>query len=119
MRSLARKILDKEIWFLRIAVVFPVVWAGIRSILEPDKWLDFIPPIINNFIDPGTFLIACGFVWIIAAVGILAGFWRPFFVFSIMLGLVCMLMFYGIDDITFRDVGLVIVAFILFLKESV
>jgi hypothetical protein len=117
MRRLAGRILNKEIWFLRLAVSLPILWAGVRSILNPGDWLGFVPPVVEEFIDPGTFLVAQAFLWIIAAAGLLAGFWRSFFAAIVTLSFIGILIFSGVDDITFRDVGLSIVAFVLFLKE--
>lgn len=118
MGKLARKLLKHEDWLLRIAVVFPVLWAGIRGILNPSAWVGFVPGIAADVVDPEMFLLFSGFVWIVASIALIAGFMRPLFAFIIFLGLTGILVFYGIDDVTFRDVGLAIAAFVLFLREA-
>ena len=118
MRSrFLRKLLDNEVWFLRLAVAIPILWAGVRGILNPTDWVGFVPAFVSNFVDPEVFLVAHGFLWIITAAGILAGFWRPFFAAVAAVGILSILIFYGVDDITFRDIGLALVAFVLFLRE--
>jgi len=117
VRNLLRKLLDKEDWILRIAISFSVLWAGVRGILNPTDWVGFVPTFVGDFIDPEIFLVAHGFLWIITAAGLIAGFWRPLFAGIATLGLVSILIFNGIDDITFRDVGLALAAFVLFLRE--
>jgi len=118
VRNLIRKLARKEDWILRIAISFVVLWAGIRGILNPADWVGFVPGFIGDFIDPEVFLIAHGFMWIVVAAGLLAGFWRPFLAFVAFAGLTAILIFNGIDDITFRDVGLALAALVLFVREA-
>ena len=117
MKVLARRILEYEIWLLRLAVAFPLVWAGVGSILHPENWIGFIPSFVGKVVEPEVFLIGHGFLWLLTAAGILFGFLRPLFAAVAAAGLISILIFFGVDDITFRDVGLAIVAFVLFLKE--
>jgi len=72
---------------------------------------------VGNYIDPEIFLLIHGFVWIVASISLIVGFMRPFFSLVIAGGFIGILIFYGVDDITFRDVGLAITAFILLLRE--
>lgn len=117
MHNLLKKLADKEDWILRIAISFVILWAGIRGIMNPTDWVGFVPQFVGDIIDPEVFLIAHGFTWILVAAGLLAGFWRPFLAFVAFTGLVGILIFNGINDITFRDVGLALAAFVLFLRE--
>ncbi len=117
MYRILERILDKEDWLLRVAVSFPILWVGIKGILHPLDWVGFVPPFVSEYMDPEVFLVGHGFVWIVTAAGILAGFWRPFFSAVAFLGITSILIFFGVDDITFRDVGLAITAFVLFLRE--
>ena len=117
VRSLIRKLLDKEDWILRVAVSFPILWAVIRGMLNPADWVGFVPSFVGEIIDPEVFLVAHGLLWIVTAAGLLAGFWRPFFAGVAFLGITSILIFFGIDDINFRDVGLALTAFVLFLRE--
>jgi hypothetical protein len=117
VRNFLKKLARWEDWILRIAISFTVLWAGVGGILHPTNWVGFVPEFVENFIDPEVFLIAHGFLWILVAAGLIAGFWRPFFSFIAFAGLASILIFYGIDDITFRDVGLTLAALVLFLRE--
>lgn len=117
MKRAIRFFSGKEDWLLRVAVAFPLLWAGIRSVIDPASWVGFVPDFIGAYIAPEDFLVVHGFVWVLTATGIIAGFWRPFFAFLAFAGLAGILIFYGVDDITFRDVGLVLTAFVLFLRE--
>lgn len=118
MRNFLKKIARYEDWILRIAISFTVLWAGVRGILNPTDWVGFVPEFVGNFIEPEIFLIAHGFLWIFVAAGLIAGFWRPFLSFVAFVGFVSILIFYGIDDITFRDVGLALTALVLFVREA-
>jgi len=117
VRNLIKKLARQEDWILRVAISFTVLWAGVRGILNPTDWVGYVPTFVENFIDPEVFLIAHGFLWILVAAGLLAGFWRPFLAFVAFAGFVGILIFNGIDDITFRDVGLALAAFVLFVRE--
>jgi len=117
MRNFLKKLARQEDWILRIAIAFTVLWAGVRGMLNPTDWVGFVPQFVENFIDPEVFLIAHGFLWILVAAGLIAGFWRPFLSFVAFAGIASILIFYGVDDITFRDVGLALAALVLFLRE--
>jgi len=111
------KLDNKEVWILRLGISFTLLWAGIRGILMPNNWIGYVPNFVSEVIDPEIFLVAYGFLWILTAAGLIAGFWRSFFAFVAFAGLVSILIFSGIDDITFRDVGLAAAALVLFLRE--
>jgi len=116
MTRLIKAILKKEDWFLRVALAFPMLWAGAREIIYPTDWIGFVPKWVNNFIDPQVFLVAHGFALLVTAIFLLIGVGRILFS-AAAVGLIGgILVFAGIDDITFRDVGLAIVAVLLFLK---
>ena len=118
MRNLLKKLRAKEDWILRIAISFTVLWTGVRGILNPTDWVGFVPTFVENFMDPEVFLVAYGFMWILVAAGLITGFWRPFLAFVAFLGFVGILIFNGVSDITFRDVGLALAALVLFLRET-
>ena len=117
MRNLITKLASKEDWILRLGISFTLLWAGVRGILNPTDWVGFVPNFVGEVIDPEIFLVAHGFLWILTAAGLIAGFWRPFFAFIAFAGFASILIFFGIDDITFRDVGLASAALVLFLRE--
>jgi len=117
VRNLLKKLASKEDWILRIGISFTLLWAGIRGILNPTDWVGYVPGFVGEVIDPEVFLVAHGFLWILTSAGLIAGFWRPFFAFIAFAGLTSILIFNGVDDITFRDVGIASAALVLFLRE--
>ncbi|HEY4498318.1 MAG TPA: hypothetical protein VJA63_01670 [Candidatus Paceibacterota bacterium] len=110
-----------EIWLLRLAVAFPLAWAGVKEITSPEAWIGFVPTWVDKFIDPRIFLTLHGIGSIVIALGLIVSLnirhWSAVFAGAAFLNLAGILLFYGIDDITFRDVGLALIALTLFLKE--
>ncbi len=113
IKTVLRALSNKEDLLLRIAVAFPMLWAGVRQIMNPTDWIGFVPSWIGSIINPDLFLIAHAFTNLIVGLGLLLGFWRILFSAAATAMFVSILIFYGIDDVTFRDVGLAIAAFIL------
>lgn len=107
---------DREDLLLRVAVAFPMLWAGVRQIMNPTDWIGFVPPWLGSFIDPGVFLTVHSVFNIVVGIGLFVGLWRVLFSAAAIASLAGIVIFYGVDDVTFRDVGLAIVAFVLFLQ---
>jgi len=116
IKSILRALSEKENLLLRIAVAFPMVWAGVRQTMNPTDWIGFIPSWLGSFIAPEVFLTIHSVFNIVIGIGLLIGFWRILFSAAAAASLASIVIFYGIDDTTFRDVGLAIVAFVLFLR---
>ena len=110
-----------ELWLLRLAVAFPLVWAGVKELVDPFAWIGFVPTWVDQFIDPRIFLTLHGVGSIAIALGLIITLnirhWRVIFAGAAFLNLAGILLFYGIDDITFRDVGLTLIALALVLKK--
>ena len=94
-----------------------MAWAGVRALMRPNDWIGFVPDIVGDFIDPEIFLVGHSVLMVVAASALLVGFWRSLFAFFAFVNLVGILFYFGIDDVTFRDVGLALVALVLFLRE--
>ncbi|MBI2506653.1 MAG: hypothetical protein HYW00_00745 [Candidatus Colwellbacteria bacterium] len=107
---------EKENLLLQIAVAFPLLWAGVSQITNPTNWVGFVPLWLASFVDPEAFLGIHSFFNLFIGVGLLIGFWRILFSGAATLSLLLIVVFYGVDDVTFRDVGLAIIAFVLFLR---
>lgn len=116
IKAILRVLSEREDLLLRIAVAFPLIWAGVSQITNPANWVGFVPVWLANFIDPEAFLGIHSFFNLVIGAGLLIGFWRILFSGAATLSLLSIVIFYGVDDITFRDVGLTIVAFVLFLR---
>jgi len=100
---------------LRIALGLTFLYAGFNSIGHPENWVGFVPVWVENFIDPLIFLKVHAIGEIILGLGLISGIYLPIFSGLIALDLLALLIFYGIDDITFRDIGLFGAAVVLFL----
>ncbi len=117
MGNFLQKLAAKQDWILRIAIAFPMFWAGIRELMNPNDWIGFVPAWTTAIIPQETTLMIHAVSVIIIGLGLLAGFWRALFSAAATLTLLSIVVFYGLDDITFRDVGLILVAFVLFLRS--
>ena len=106
-----------EMWLLRVAISFPMFWAGIGEIQHPDSWIGYVPDSGEILLDKGTFLTIHSFSLILFAVFLMTGPIRWFFSLLAFLNLLSILIFFGLDDITFRDLGLTLVALVLTVRE--
>ncbi len=104
-------------WLLRAAVSFPMLWTGIGGIRRPSSWIGYVPDFVEIFLNKDTFLIIHSFAMIFIAVFLITGPLRWFFSLLAFLNLFSILIFFGVDDITFRDLGLVLVALVLTTRE--
>ena|SRR3972149_522729 len=116
LKAISRILLDREDLLLRLAVAFPMIWAGVSQITNPTNWVGFVPLWLASLVDPEAFLGIHSFFNLIIGAGLLLGFWRILFSAAAAASLASIVIFYGVDDVTFRDVGLTIVAFVLFLR---
>ncbi|MBI2013108.1 MAG: hypothetical protein HYS88_01535 [Candidatus Colwellbacteria bacterium] len=122
LKAILRTLSEREDLLLRVAVAFPMIWAGVAQLTNPTNWVGFVPVWLASIVDPEAFLGIHSLFNLIVGAGILLGFWRIIFAGLATALLASILIFYeggiflGIDDVTFRDVGLTIVAFVLFLR---
>ena len=116
LKAILRALSEREDLLLRVAVAFPLLWAGLSQITNPTDWVGFVPPWLASIVDAEAFLGIHSFFNLIIGVGLLLGFWRIIFSGLATASLASIVIFYGVDDITFRDVGLAIVALVLFLR---
>lgn len=116
IKAILRALAERDDLLLRIAVAFPLIWAGVSQLQNPTNWIGFVPAWLAGIVDPEAFLGIHSFFNLIIGVGLLAGFWRITFSAAAAASLASILVFYGVDDVTFRDVGLAIVAFALLLR---
>ena len=116
IKSILRALSEREDLLLRLAVAFPMIWAGVSQLMNPLDWVGFVPPWLGVIIAPEAFLTIHSIFNLIIGVGLLVGFWRILFSAAAVASLAGIVVFYGVDDVTFRDVGLAIVAFALLLR---
>lgn len=116
LRALFSHARDKDVLMLRLGLAAVLLYAGIRILIEPLNWLGFVPQWVEVMMPREVFLKSHGFFEIGLGIGILAGVWLPLLAAIALLDFLSILIFFGIDDITFRDIGLVFMALALFLR---
>lgn len=113
---------------LRIGLAGVFVYAGINSLLNPTAWIGYIPQWINNVplfseLVEGLqfrelFLKIHGAFEILLAVALLIGFWKRITSILAFLSMAGILVFYGVDDVSFRDFGLLGAAYALMIMQK-
>lgn len=102
---------------LRFGLAFVFIYAGVKSLTDPTAWIGFVPLWAENFISREMFLTVHGAAEIIMAIGLISGIWLPIFSGTAFLSLISIAVFYGVDEVTFRDVGLAAAALALFFQS--
>ncbi len=117
MNWLAKRIVSKEDFFLRLAIGLPLIWAGVSSIMSPTNWIGFVPDWIQTFIPKESFMMLHGIGELGLGILLIAGTFPVLLSALAFLDITAILVFNGVDDITFRDLGLSIVALILLARQ--
>ncbi len=100
---------------LRIGLGLTLIYAGAHILGDTATWAGFIPPWLYKLIDPSFFLTIHGIGELILGILLLAGLFLPFVSILTFLDMLSIIVFYGVDDISFRDFGLMMAALALFL----
>ena len=100
---------------LRIGLGFTFIYAGVYSFLDPTSWIGFIPLWIANIIDAEILISIHAVIQLVLGLALLTGFLLPLISFISFFDILAILLFYGIDAITFRDSGLLMATLGLFL----
>lgn len=90
----------------RLGLAFVFIYAGIGSLTNPEGWVGFVPGFVSSLISAETFLVIHGIFELVLAVAILFNLWPKIVYAFAALSLLGILFFYGVDEVTFRDVGL-------------
>ncbi len=117
LSSLAGTVTRREDLILRVGVGSTLIWAAYRSILTPNDWIGFVPNWVITFLSKEVFLTAHGFFELIVGTILIAGIWPRLVSALAFLDLSSILIFYGVDDITFRDIGLALAAIVLLARQ--
>ena len=105
----------KPAFALRIGLGLVFIYAGLLSFLAPENWIGFVPRWVGSVIDPQLFLSVHAGFEIVLGLAILAGFLLPLASLLTFFDMFALLLFYGIDEVTFRDFGLLMSALALYL----
>ena len=99
---------------LRAGLAFTYLYSGLGLVTKPENWYGFAPTwfvdLVENFISINTFLRVQGVAELILGILLLSWFLKPKFIFIVAilgtLQILSIIIFAGIDLITFRDIGL-------------
>ncbi len=100
---------------LRIGLGLVFIYAGSHAIAEPGALTGFVPSWLGHMINPITLIYIHGAFELALGLGIIIGFFLPILSFLSFLDFLAIIIFFGVDDITFRDFGLLMSALALFL----
>ncbi len=103
---------------LRIGLAAVFIYAGIHMFFDPQSWIGFVPDWVDKILDRQTFLHIHSGIELLLGILLLLGVFLPFVSLVVFFDIVAILLFYGIDDITFRDFGLAMMALALFLAAT-
>ncbi len=102
------------IFILRLGVGFAFVYAGINALLYPTAWLYFVPSWLSAIIPAGAFLTIYAIFELVLGFAIFFGRFLSTASMLAFWNLIFILIFYGLDDVTFRDFGIALAALALF-----
>ena len=103
---------------LRVGIGLTLFYAGINSLVSPQNWIGYVPAFIGGIIQPSIFLFGHGIFEIILAIMLMLGFFKKITSLAALLSFSAIIIFYGVDDATFRDIGLTAAALTLFLMTQ-
>ncbi len=102
---------------LRIALAFVFGYAAVRAFMNPTDWIGFVPHWVESFgLTRERALEASSLFEIALALGLLSNFKTKFLALlsTLMLAAITVFSGFGLLDVTFRDVGLVLAGLALF-----
>ncbi|MDP3975163.1 MAG: hypothetical protein Q8P88_02685 [Candidatus Jorgensenbacteria bacterium] len=98
---------------LRLGLALTFVYAGVMAFLEPAPWLGFVPGWVENIVAPEIFLSVHAVFQIMLGAALIVEFIPQTAAMLAVADLAAILIFYGIDLVTFRDLGLFFAALAL------
>ncbi len=100
---------------LRIGLGVVFSYAGIMSFVAPENWVGFIPPWVGKIIDPPTFLYIHAAFELILGLAFIIGLYLPLTALLAFFNMSAILLFFGVDEVTFRDFSILMSSLALFL----
>ena len=115
MNKILEWVRRNDVAILSWGIGFTLLWAGIGGLLNPNAWIGFVPAWVTSFgVSREFFLQVHGVLDIALALALIFNFYRKWAAALAGLLFLSIMVFYGIDDITFRDVGLIAAAIVVF-----
>ena len=109
-----------SVWALRLGLVLTYLYSGSYLIFNPEPWLGYLPEWFKNLLPlaPELYLQLQGGVEIILVVSFLSGIGIRWAALVSSLEMAGILLFYGVDLVSFRDFAVLGAAISLFLSYS-
>lgn len=101
---------------LRLGLGVVLLYAGFSIIANPVAWIGFVPQFVENFYPRESALILHAFFDLFLGAGLLLGWFLPVVSILTFFNLTSILVLSGVDDVTFRDIGLSFGALALFFR---
>lgn len=94
---------------LRVGLAFVFIFAGVAALSNPSNWIGYIPTWVSHMLpfSVETFLKIHAGTDILIGVLLLFGVWLRWVALVGALFLLSIVILSGIDEVTFRDVGLI------------
>jgi uncharacterized membrane protein YphA (DoxX/SURF4 family) len=99
---------------LGIGLGFTFLYAGIASLTNPMAWIGYFPAWTAALAPAETLILVHGAIQAILGLALAMNFALRITALVAVADLAAIILFYGIDAVTFRDVGLLIMAAALF-----
>ena len=111
-------LLGADMLVLRLGLGLSLLYAGFDILRSPDTWIGYVPQWVEMLgASREHFLAVHGIGEIVLGVALISSFWLPVASLLVALDFLSILVFYGIDSVSFRDFGLMMAAFALFLRS--
>ena len=98
---------------LRLSLAIVFLWFGIDKFFHPAYWFNaWMPPFIVNFgttlhISANALVYSIGVVELLVGISLVSNMFIDFFALIAIIFLVSISLFYGINEVLIRDVGLI------------
>jgi hypothetical protein len=102
---------------LRFGLGMVFLYAGTYMAIDRIGWMKFIPNWIN-FLPKETLVVIAGIFCVVLAIGFFAGLFLRIISFLSFFYFFGILVFYGANDVTFHDFGLMMMSLAVFLLSQ-
>lgn len=102
---------------LRLGLGLTLIYAGFAMWSDPTSWVGYVPDWVTIVSSKEHFTFATAILDLFLGVSLIAGFLLPIISFIVFSHLASILVFHGIDAVTFRDFGLAAMALVLCLES--
>lgn len=106
IKTLESKIKPSEILRYGLGLVF--LYAALLMWIQPEAWIGFVPNWLAKIVERHMFISIHSIFELIMAVLLLANKWVRWAALFAFLDFLSIVIFYGVDLVTFRDIGLML-----------